>query len=232
MKVLFLDIDGVLRSERWNTPSGLRSTCVGRLCAIIRLTGCKIVVSSTWRCGGWEEIKNSLADAGFDIALKDSLHDFTPEINDGIRGDEIAAWLAEHPEVESFVILDDMADMGRLKSRLVRTDGNADEPLDDERMREALRLLADPEAAADNTRQPKAEQRPVTAVPKGKIRIERVENLDDGGMIVHYTGGISDVYEFREGPIPGAKPVEYGPGARLIGHVHRVERRLNGRRIT
>ena len=213
-----------------HTPSRLSVACVARLCRIIRESGCQIVVSSDWRHGGWEEIKNSLADAGFDVALKDALFDLTPAIDDGIRGDEIAAWLSEHPEVESFAILDDMEDMGALFSRLVRTNPLADEPLDDERADEVLRLLADSGAVANNRQLPEPEARPVTTLPSGKLQILRVEHSEDG-MIVHYTGGVSDVYESREGPVPGAKPVEYGPFARLIGHMHKVERQLNGRKI-
>lgn len=46
----------------------------------------------------------------------------TGEIREGIRGAEIAAWLAEQADVESFVILDDDSDMGHLAHRLVETD--------------------------------------------------------------------------------------------------------------
>ena len=40
----------------------------------------------------------------------------------GNRGGEIAEWLAEHPEVEHFVILDDGDDMDHLLPWLVQTD--------------------------------------------------------------------------------------------------------------
>ena len=45
------------------------------------------------------------------------------------RGMEIAEWLKGHPEVTSFVILDDCSDMAELKHRLVLT--NPIDGLDD-----------------------------------------------------------------------------------------------------
>ena len=52
MKVLFLDVDGVLNSQRLGTPDGMRPWCVTQLARIVKESGCKIVVSSTWRAGG------------------------------------------------------------------------------------------------------------------------------------------------------------------------------------
>jgi hypothetical protein len=241
MKVLFLDVDGVLNSQRLGTPDGMRPWCVTQLARIVKESGCKIVVSSTWRAGGIGETSDfhrCLLEASVpgDDTIQRVLIGITPDLvgnGEGARGDEIAAWLGEHPDVESFVILDDDTDMGELGGRLVRTDANAEHPLDDERAAEVLRLFADPKAMADNSgnKNPETDPRSVITLPTGKTQIVRIDNLPDDGMIVHYTGGISDVYEFREGPIPGAKPVKYNPPARLIGHLHKVERLLNGRTI-
>lgn len=45
----------------------------------------------------------------------------TPEGTRLFRGDEVQAWLAEHPEVSSFAILDDESDLAPLMHRLVKT---------------------------------------------------------------------------------------------------------------
>lgn len=41
------------------------------------------------------------------------------------RGEQIAEWLAEHPEVTRFAIVDDDSDMGDLDSYLFKTDFNS-----------------------------------------------------------------------------------------------------------
>ena len=46
----------------------------------------------------------------------------TPLTNGMSRGREIQLWLQQHPEVDSFVILDDDADMDNLIDRLVQTE--------------------------------------------------------------------------------------------------------------
>lgn len=249
MKVLFLDVDGVLNSTpflaRVDAINAMDPRCIEQLARIVRESGCKIVVSSAWRLSGLgvkSDFRRCLNEAKDDGTVRRALIGITPDLSNEksdtypVRGSEIAKWLADgtDEEIESFVILDDDTDMGDLINRLVRTDIFVEHPLDEERADTVLRMFADPEATADNSRiqSGETESRPVITVPSpGRARIIRVENLDDGGMIVHYTGGVSDVYEFREGPIPGAKPIKYGPGAKLLGHVHKVERRLNGRTI-
>ena len=52
--------------------------------------------------------------------LEGAVVDKTPAVDAAERGDEIAAWLAEHP-VAGCVIIDDHLDMGALRSRLVLT---------------------------------------------------------------------------------------------------------------
>jgi hypothetical protein len=135
MKVLFLDIDGVLNSEDWfkrsRTNGGrilvsrepypyghIDPLSVGVLNCIVKVTGCKIVISSTWRKSYEpEDIASILHLRGF--RYTESIIGKTPSLNTQ-RGDEVAAWLATH-KVESFVIVDDDSDMGALSSRLVKT---------------------------------------------------------------------------------------------------------------
>ena len=105
VKVVFLDIDGVL-NDAFNIqrlmkdePSLDHLEC---LKAIIDLTGAEIVLTSTWRLFALSRkiIKNSLAKVGLTFT------DRTKELLKG-RTAEINEWLSRHQEVESFVILDD-----------------------------------------------------------------------------------------------------------------------------
>lgn len=127
MRVIFLDIDGVLLNHgslRLGGSKHLDLECVKVLNDIIERTGAKVVVSSTWR-RFWAkaELIGHLTAFGF----RGDVIDYTPSLryNEGIfavpRGDEIAAWLAEHSEVTDFVIIDDDSDMARLGHKLVKT---------------------------------------------------------------------------------------------------------------
>ena len=117
-RVVFLDIDGVLAPiRRWDRYGDLDRGCVRVLNEIVG-TGADVVVSSTWRHGKTVvELQEMLEAAGFIGCVIDK----TPvgELGAG-RGDEIAAWLAEHP-VGGYVIIDDHGDMGELRSQLVLT---------------------------------------------------------------------------------------------------------------
>lgn len=143
MKVIFLDIDGVLvTSASWGQrrPYGhapADDQCVMALNRIIALTGAEIVVSSTWRIGTSVAELREILNIRFGVTGR--VIDKTPRLTTkrmfegqvgqvevevaAERGDEIAAWLRgyqRHP-VDSFVILDDDPDMGKLAGRLVKT---------------------------------------------------------------------------------------------------------------
>lgn len=114
MRVLFLDIDGVLNSMRTCTAFGgwphrlqhiqaFDQVAIRLLQRLCDSSGVQIVLSSAWR--GSEPIK-AFADAfGLPIISE------TPHLLGQPRGAEIAAWLAEHPEVDQFAIIDDDPDM-------------------------------------------------------------------------------------------------------------------------
>jgi hypothetical protein len=91
--VVFLDIDGVLAPiRRWDRYGDLDPGCIRVLNAIV-------------------------AGAGFIGCVIDKTPTGAPGAG---RGDEIAAWLAEHA-VGGYVIIDDHGDMGRLRAQLVLT---------------------------------------------------------------------------------------------------------------
>jgi hypothetical protein len=166
VRVLFLDIDGVLnsypfrcgrQSRRMTDPcpdivlgdavgvdaEHLRSGWddidpeqVARLAGLLRaVPDCRIVLSSTWRkLYSLAEMRRLLRHRGLGD-LADRLIDRTPDLTGPIgadgpwttvtrivqRGEEIADWLAKHPEVVGYVVLDDTDDMDAVRSRFVET---------------------------------------------------------------------------------------------------------------
>ena len=115
MRVIFLDIDGVLN----NTPSGpdFEPELVGRLNRHVELGGAGVVISSSWRLDfELDQLVALMRAAGFAGQVIGA----TPDLEGLGRGPEIAEWLRENP-AESFVILDDEADVGALSDHLVRT---------------------------------------------------------------------------------------------------------------
>ncbi len=137
MKVLFLDVDGVLNSEPyciehredlWDNP--IDREAVKRLVKIVQASGAKIVLSSSWR-GGWDKEPENMDVDGrvLSSVLGEyglTIYDKTEYIEYGRRAREIKSWLGHCPvHVESFVILDDCNyawEKHGLAGRWVRTD--------------------------------------------------------------------------------------------------------------
>lgn len=122
MKVVFLDIDGVLNYTKWyidpkrTKVSGheddIDPECIKRVSRICDLADAKIVVSSDWRLD-WEMTKRRLTNAGLDLSL---ILDKTPEFiwrtgddYEYTRGDEINEWLRLN-HVKGYAVLDDRTD--------------------------------------------------------------------------------------------------------------------------
>ena len=118
-RVVFLDIDGVLAPIRqWNRYGDLDTACIRVLNEIVARGGADVVVSSTWRYGKTIGELQAMLDAeGFSGRVLDKTPTGAPGAD---RGEEIAAWLADHA-VAGYVIIDDHADMGQLHARLVQT---------------------------------------------------------------------------------------------------------------
>jgi hypothetical protein len=125
MKVLFLDIDGVLNSAKTCCAFGGYPFTMDHIGAFdqaaIRLIqrlcdqGVQVVLSSSWRNDkDWETYGPGL---GLPII------DRTPS-SMGPRGSEIKQWLDAHPEVEQYAIVDDDRDMlAEQLPRFVKTNG-------------------------------------------------------------------------------------------------------------
>lgn len=124
MKVVFLDVDGVLNSVRdYYSVELTTDSHFILLRELIDRTGAKIVLSSSWRIGLsiGDVLVQRLAEYGLEI------YDTTPVLyfEGRKRGDEIRAWLNEHKDVTNFVILDDESDMCEFtKTNLVKTNTN------------------------------------------------------------------------------------------------------------
>ena len=123
MKIIFLDIDGVIinRASCKKRYDSADPGCVTNLNGLIAKTGAKLVLSSCWRIGRTvKELNELLVNWGVQGEVIDKTVEL-PGMNVQ-RGDEIGQWLREHQgEVEAFVIIDDDADMGQLLPHLVHT---------------------------------------------------------------------------------------------------------------
>lgn len=151
MKVVFLDFDGVLNSQKWvethkdkfkknllSMDRSLDHAAVARVDRLCKLTGAKVVVSSSWRLfSDLPQLRTILKKHGFTGEVIDE----TPHYGKGgaERGFEIQDWLNSHGPVESFVILDDGGDMVHLCHKLVQTDW--EDGLQDEHVEDALEVL-------------------------------------------------------------------------------------------
>ena len=132
MKIIFLDIDGVLNHEAFykerfekrydegaiaHPYSEIDPKCVQNLNTLIEETGAKVVISSTWRHSGLDYCKDVLEFHGF----KGEIIDITPTSRCGmcVRGNEILEWIKNNEEAigaryynyKEYVILDDDSDM-------------------------------------------------------------------------------------------------------------------------
>ncbi len=145
MKIVFLDIDGVLNTESFVAsvkeaedagrphPDGrgplspfptdgwwsdmLDREAVDLLNQVAPVAS--FVISSTWRINkSLEDMQNILNLAG----LQGKVVGMTARLHGHERGKEISAFLTENPNMSDFVILDDRDDMAPNEDRLVKTD--------------------------------------------------------------------------------------------------------------
>lgn len=118
MKVIFLDIDGVLNCSSYRQEKikeGQFSVVIqpehlSRLKKIVESTDASIVLISSWRKfwqregnvdSAGKEIEQTFARTGLFVTDK------TPVLQNGSRCHEVELWLRNKPYVEQFVILDD-----------------------------------------------------------------------------------------------------------------------------
>ena len=128
--VLFLDVDGVL-NRCGESNQGLESDKVALLKEIIDATGCRVVLSSTWRKHEhlmeritimFESFGSRLLGVTPILDSKTSGAWGSPIWIAPCRGKEITQWIRENGTPERFVILDDDDDMLDLLPKTVLTD--------------------------------------------------------------------------------------------------------------
>lgn len=133
MKIIFLDIDGVVNciSTKERAPShvvGVEQDKIALIKQIVDATGAKLVLSSTWREDwfysdsrnpqDWDYLRLEFAKQGLYFI------DHTPLERTRHRGTEIKMWLESTGyDVESYVIIDDeMYDIWEMhKGHMVKT---------------------------------------------------------------------------------------------------------------
>lgn len=159
MKIIFLDIDGVLNSRKYFVETHKGNLVCHKvydytkeedlsklqmlkidfyklqlLKEIIRETDAKIVITSAWRnLKEWPFIEEILIQKGLPIIGVTSSFDS--------RGNEIRDYLRNHDEIDNFIIIDDdiFWDFFELENSLVKT--NYDYGLTCEQVYEAIDML-------------------------------------------------------------------------------------------
>ncbi len=127
MKILFLDVDGVLNTR----PGSLDDDKLDLLGHIVTKTGCKVVISSSWRTVNRMKVRlyRALWHHGIEVYSE------TPELADQVvawgfaqavpRHREIRAWLNRQEvkgnEITGYCILDDDPKADDGTGRYVRT---------------------------------------------------------------------------------------------------------------
>jgi hypothetical protein len=106
MKIIFLDIDGVLNCDKTPNPRKFPYIVDNKLLArfkkLLERTGAKVVLSSSWRCDP--------------IGLFAARHwgvpfiDVCPDKPRSPRRNELLAWLSDHPRVTRYAVIDDEDD--------------------------------------------------------------------------------------------------------------------------
>ena len=110
MKVIFLDVDGVLNSKDWLEDNRVRKENsvnpkkVKRLAEIVKNTRAEVGLSSTWRYMPEHPMFLYLVDILGQNGIK--IHSFTPKL-DGDRPKEIKAWIEEQSEEIRFISIED-----------------------------------------------------------------------------------------------------------------------------
>jgi hypothetical protein len=120
VKVIFLDVDGVLNTVLSRYSGGIHQIDdekVERLSRIVKATGAHIVLSSTWRKKqeDYDMVVAALEPHGLKLYSK------TPHKLSASRFSEIRLWLADHTYVTEYAIIDDWEE-AEIKGKFFQTD--------------------------------------------------------------------------------------------------------------
>lgn len=128
MKILFLDIDGVLNTPEFlikkKDSKSMDPKAVDILNKITNITKCKLIISSSWR-HLYPTLEENICDFKLyniqgDIIGRTPSKDFVVRNQ---RGKEISSYIRNsNHAIDDFLILDDDSDVGKLKNKLILTD--------------------------------------------------------------------------------------------------------------
>lgn len=145
LRIIFLDIDGVMNHEKlFEAMDPICPNAIKLLNELVQYTDARIVISSHWRTSyALTTLQRMFQDAGFDwperiIGTTIDLAHISYYSVKRTRGQEIDLWLQQVP-VHSFVILDDYNDMDHLLDHLVQT--TFDKGLTSEHVEKAKEIL-------------------------------------------------------------------------------------------
>lgn len=143
MKIIFLDVDGVLNSEKFfedrlkettsfsnEIDTDLDLSCFPLLQEIVVKTNAEVVLSSSWR--GLRRVDSNGKQHPYFVELVEKLKeygikifDYTKEVMCMDRSMEIDLWLKENNYIYNYVILDDELQLFRKnQENLVKINGN------------------------------------------------------------------------------------------------------------
>lgn len=160
--VVFLDLDDCIATNRafMATGDAIDASAAGLLARLCRDTGARIVVISTWRSDA-DRCRTSFAKHGLDAHMwspvttgsrrwadGDVQDDWCVDWDNGDRSGTMIRWLANHPKVKRWIIVDDSVsnltpDQMRL---LVQPDMQFGFGIDDYRRARRMLGVADPHA--------------------------------------------------------------------------------------
>lgn len=149
MKIIFLDIDGVLNStkydrERKQNDGNIDITRLSLLKRLVDSTNAKIVLTSTWR-KYWESDKKIISKTGAEIDRAFAsqgleILDKTPSL--GERKDEISAWLNQKNDIDAFCIIDDLPfGWEELSPFVITTNPRIGRGFEEKHLRDAVEFL-------------------------------------------------------------------------------------------
>jgi len=123
MKIIFLDVDGVLNAHlSSDAPPHTDEEKIALLADIIHSTDAKLVIHSGWRFWLDEQMRPTTEEMRLLLESLERYHitvyDKTPDFADEeimrtkyfslVKAKEILAWLNEHDNVENYVVLEDL----------------------------------------------------------------------------------------------------------------------------
>ena len=152
-KIIFLDIDGVLNSSRYDKIRGQNDGNIDEsrmplLKELVEKTNARIVLSSTWR-SHWERDCDTLDEKGRELnrvfgKYGLEISDKTPFLEKYDRANEIRLWLKNHSgEFDRFVIIDnEFGGWAELEPYLVKTDFLIGRGLEKRHIDKAIEILS------------------------------------------------------------------------------------------